>query len=143
MTKQTKKANGAAPFDLAALMQGLAIPGLDLETVTDIQRRNWEALLDANRAAAEGYQNLINRQVEIIQSTVQDVSETFQKAVQDGGKGNAPSDQVETAQAGLEQAMGNLRELAEIAQEANTAPIRIVQDRISESVDEWRKLAKR
>ena len=143
MTKQAKKANGAALSNISSLMKGLAIPGFDLEVAADIQRRNWEALLEANRAASEGYQSLFNRQIEIAQTAMQDASGVFQKAIEGGANGSVPADQLEVTRVGLEQAIGNIRELAEIVQEANSAPVRIVQDRISEGMDELHKLAKR
>ncbi len=142
MTKQAKKVNGAASSHISSFMKGLAISGFDLETATDIQRRNWEALIEANRAAAEGYQSLFNRQIEIAQTVMQDASGAFQRTIEDGANGSVSTDQLEVARSGLEQAIGNMRELVEIVQEANSAPVRIVQDRVSEGMNELRKLAK-
>lgn len=143
MTKQAKNVNGGASANISSLMKGLAIPGFDLEVAADIQRRNWEALIEANRAASEGYQSLFNRQIEIAQTAMQDASGVFQMAIEGGANGSVPTDQLEVARVGLEQAIGHIREMAEIVQEANSAPVRIVQDRISEGMDELHKLAKR
>jgi len=143
MNRQTRKANGIAPLDLTALIKGFSLPGFNLEAVADMQKRNWEAVLDANRVAAEGYQTLLSRQMEIVQSTLQQASEAVQKTWQNDKKSTSSSQQLDAAKAGLDQAIGNLRELVEIAQEANTAPIRIIQDRFTESIEEWRKLAAR
>ena len=73
---------------------------------------------------------------------MQDASGAFQRTIEDGANGSVSTDQLDVARAGLEQAIGNMRELVEIVQEANSAPVRIVQDRMSEGMDELRKLAK-
>jgi len=143
MNRQRKKANGIPPHGHNAFIQGLSVPGFNFEAVAEMQKRNWEAILDANRVAAEGYQTLLSRQMEIVQTTLQQASDAVQRTLQNGDTRSVPKDRVEVAKAGLEQAIGNLRELVEIAQEANTAPIRIIQDRFSESIEEWRKLASR
>ena len=73
---------------------------------------------------------------------MQNASGAFQRTIEDGANGSVSTDQLEVARSGLEQAIGNMRELVEIVQEANSAPVRIVQDRVSEGMNELRKLAK-
>jgi phasin family protein len=142
MNTQKKKTNGNAPNDFGQMAGLFSLPTFDLETIAEMQRRNWEAVLDANRVAAEGYQTLLSRQMEIVQGTLQQASNAVQQTWQDDKK-RKTTDQVEVAKAGLDQAIGNLRELVEIAQEANAAPMRIIQDRVNENLSEWRKLATR
>ena len=42
------------------------VPGMDASALMESQRKNFEALVNANRKAAEGYQNLMRRQAELI-----------------------------------------------------------------------------
>ena len=51
-------------FDAASL--AFKLPGFDLNTVVDIQRRNFEALTAANQTVVQGLQTVAQRQGEIL-----------------------------------------------------------------------------
>src|SRR5215213_2294511 len=46
------------------------VPGFDVNTVVDIQRRNVEALTAANQTIAQGLQTVVQRQSEIARQSV-------------------------------------------------------------------------
>ncbi len=138
---RASRTNSREAFDMAALLQGMSVPGFDFGALLDMQRRNFEALLNANKVAAEGYQALINRQAEIVQSTLQEASAALQKVSSGELPADAANSQLEAARASFEKALDNFRELANIAQDAGTESIRIVQDRMNATVAEWRQMA--
>jgi hypothetical protein len=54
-------------FDFTKLMKDFKLPGVDLATIMDREKKNIEALTEANRVAFESWQALVQRQAEILQ----------------------------------------------------------------------------
>jgi hypothetical protein len=65
--------NGAAGetpvFDFTKVMSQFQLPGVDFAALVDRERKNIEALAEANRIAFEGWQRLVRRQAEMLQET--------------------------------------------------------------------------
>ena len=82
--KPTEKGTaGETPFfDFTKLMSQFRLPGVDFAALVDRERKNIEALAEANRIAFEGWQRLVRRQAEILQ-------ETMKKVVADAGQEDA------------------------------------------------------
>jgi len=57
-------------FDFTKLMKDFKLPGVDLATIMDREKKNIEALTEANRVAFEGWQALVHRQAEILQDSI-------------------------------------------------------------------------
>src|ERR1700687_3479154 len=57
-------------FDFMKLMKDLKLPGVDLATIMEREKKNIEALTEANRVAFEGWQALVHRQTEILQDSI-------------------------------------------------------------------------
>src|ERR1039457_4145283 len=49
-------------FDFTKLMKDFKLPGVDIATIMDREKKNIEALTEANRVAFEGWQALVHRQ---------------------------------------------------------------------------------
>lgn len=105
-------------FDLGEMMAQFQMPGMDLGALMDRGRDDMEALRQANQAMVEGFTALARKQGEIFRQTL----EEWRKAA---AKGRAPS-----PQEGFEKALGNMRELAEIAAESQTKAAEIVRERV-------------
>jgi len=60
-------------FDAASL--AFKLPGFDVNTVVDIQRRNFEALTAANQTVVQGLQTVVRRQGEIARQSVKQVQD--------------------------------------------------------------------
>ena len=63
-SKSTEKGTtGETPFfDFTKLMSQFRLPGVDFAALVDRERKNIEALAEANRIAFEGWQSLVRRQ---------------------------------------------------------------------------------
>ena len=60
-----------SPFpDIAKLIEQFKVPGLDMSKIVEAQRKDIEAITQANQAAYEGMQELAKRQMEILQELV-------------------------------------------------------------------------
>ena len=126
------------PFpDIAKLMQQFKLPGLDIGKIIESQRKDIEALTQANQAAYAGMQELARRQAEILQETMTE----WQAAMsQVAGGGTDLTKQAELAQQAFGKAIGNMRELAETAARSQTQAWEVIQKRFQEHLANLRNV---
>jgi phasin family protein len=131
-------------FDVSKVMSDFRMPGIDLEAVAASQRKNIEALTQANQLAVEGVQAVVRRQVEIARQAMEEFSSMFRDFVQPNG---SPEDrlakQAEYSKQALEKGLTNARELTELMTKANTEAFNVLNKRVTESLDEVRDFAKK
>ena len=137
-SKSTEKSTaGEMPFfDFTKLMSQFRLPGVDFAALVDRERKNIEALAEANRIAFEGWQALVRRQAEILQ-------ETMKKVVTNAGQEDAVKKRADLAKEGFETALANMRELAEMATKSQKEAFEVVRKRIEENVEGIRNLGKK
>ena len=123
-------------FDFTKLMSRFRLPGVDFAALVDRERKNIEALAEANRIAFEGWQRLVRRQAEILQ-------ETMKKVVADAGREDAMKTRADLAKEGFEKALSNMRELAEMATKSQKEAFEVVRKRIEENVEGIRNFGKK
>lgn len=116
------------------------IPGVDADALLAAQKKNMDALVEANKAAAAGYQDLFKKQMSIFEETVE-AAKAQMKDAELKFDSTAATAQAELAKATLEKAIANMKELAETAQKANTEAYEIVSARVKDSVAELQDLA--
>ena len=127
--------------DFTRQLAGLKMPGVDADALVKAQQKNMDALIEANKAAAAGYQQLFKKQVSIFEETMAEAQKHmkgFDATKLDADNAKA---QGELAKAAFEKALANMQALAESAQKANTDAYEIVAARIKESVAELRDMA--
>ncbi|MHA3976231.1 phasin family protein [Halovulum sp. GXIMD14794] len=126
--------------DFTRAFSDVKLPNFDTEALFAAQKKNMDALVEANKAAAAGYQDLFKKQMAIFEETISEA----QKQIQDMElkmDSKTAAAQGEVAKAAFEKAIANMKELAETAQKANTEAYEIVSARVKESVEELRSLA--
>ena len=129
--------------DVTKAFGDLRMPGLDVETIVAIQRKNIEAFTQANQLAVEGVRAVAQRQAEIIQQAMQQASAMFRELTQPGAPEDRLAKNVEVAKQAFEQGVANAREIAELAIKANTDTFNVIGKRFTESLDEVRDYAKK
>lgn len=127
--------------DLTKMFDTAKIPGVDTEMMTEAQKKNVQAIVDANRVASEGYQALFKKQVEILQNGVSEMSEAMKEAATQPMSAEGYEKRVEMAKAHFEKSVGIFNELSESARKANEDAMAIIQARFSEGVEEMKQLA--
>ncbi|MDB5409671.1 MAG: mms16 [Rhodospirillales bacterium] len=131
-------------FDVTKVMADFRVPGVDVEAVVASQRKNIEALTQANQLAVEGVQALLRRQSEIARSAIEEFSSMFKDFVQPT---SSPEDkiakQAEYSKVALEKGLANARELTELVTKANTEAFNVINKRVTETLDEVRDYAKK
>jgi phasin family protein len=123
---------GIPNFDLRQLLEPHLPPGLDLGKLLERERDSIEAVRQANQALMEGWSELAEKQARIFRESL----EQWQKVVQDGLSGDSPTveQQADLARRGFEQALENMREMAEIAAQSQSRAYEIMRNRIEENV---------
>ena len=99
----------------------MKIPGFDAKAIADAQRKNIEALTAANQAAVQGLQAVAQRQTEILNEAMGEVSAIAQQLSGAGNPQEMTAKQADLARKAFEQALSNARELAEMVNKDGTA----------------------
>lgn len=138
MENESKPSAGAVPWldDLKKLVDRFQLPGVDVAALIDWQRKDMEAIAEANRQAYEGIKTLVDRRSEILQETLAQ----WQAALKDATSPDAMSKQADAAKQGLEKAVANFRELSQMEVDLRTNAWKVLQDRMQENLGNLQKL---
>jgi phasin family protein len=131
----TKTDPSPSPFpfpDIAKLIEQFKVPGLDVSKIVETQRKDIEAITQANQAAYEGMQELAKRQMEILQETVTEWQAAMTQAT--SRESTTASQRAELAEKTFGKAFENMRELAELAVKAQTQAWEVIQKRFQENL---------
>lgn len=143
------------PFDAAQMMAFFKnndftkaftspkLPEVDFEALMASQQKNMEALVEANKAAAAGYQALFEKQVKVFEQTLAEAQKQITEFDPSKLDADTAAARAELAKAAFEKALANMTALAEGAQKANTEAYEIVSARVQESVKELQKLVEK
>jgi phasin family protein len=124
--------------DLGKLASRLKLPGIDVAAIIESQRKDMEALAEANRQAYEGIKALAQRRNEILRGTLVE----WQEAMKDATGKDALSKNTDRARQGVKKAIDNFRELAEMEAETRRKAWKVLQDRFQENLANLQNLLK-
>jgi phasin family protein len=124
-------------------MERFSMPGLDTSALMESQKKNFEALVKANQKAAEGYQNLMRRQAEIMSETMQAIQESVGDLMKANDGKDLPKKQAELVEKTIGRALKHMKELAQLTIDANGDAFKVMQDRAKESISEMQELAEK
>lgn len=141
MAKTETSANGF--FDVTKAFGDFRLPGLDVEAIVAIQRKNLEALAQANQLAVEGIRALAQRQAEIAQQALDEASTLVREWTRPAAPEERLAKNVEVAKQSFEKGLANARELSELTTKASTDVFSVIARRVSEGFDEARLYAKK
>jgi phasin family protein len=122
--------------DLKKLIEKFQLPSVDIDALIDWQRRDMEAMTEANRQASEGLKALVERRNEILRETLAE----WQAAVKDATSPEAITKRAEAAKQGVQKAIANFRELSEMEAQSRNNAWKIVQERMQENMATLQKL---
>ena len=123
-------------FDVTKLLGDFKVPGLDVETLVASQRKNIEALTQANKLAFEGVQAVFKRQVEILRQTLEESAVVAKELVEPGTPQDKAIRQTELAKDAFERSLSNARELSEIIAKSNAEAFELLNKRFTQVLDE-------
>ena len=129
-------------FDVTKMMTDFRLRPIDVETLMACQRRNIEALSQANQLAVEGIQAVARRQIEIARQTLEDVSVMFRELAQPSSTEERIAKNTEYAKQMLEKGVNHGREITMLATKAGSEAADVLRKRATEGLDELREIAK-
>ena len=141
MTKTVNGKNG--PFDASAFFGNFQLPSFDVESIVEMQKKNLEALTQANQLALEGMQALTRRQAEIIRQAIADASGLLGDWTQSGTPEDRVAKSADAAKLAFEKGLAHARELNELTVKAGTDVFSVITRRVSQGFDEMRLYAKK
>ena len=122
--------------DITKLLADFKVPGVDFEPMIAAQRKNIEALTEANNLVVAGVQAVMKRQAEILQASMEQAKAVAAEIMVPGSPEAKLAKQAEVVQTAFQAALGNMKELADIVTKSNTEAGNVISKRVSESLDE-------
>lgn len=130
--------------DFTKAFGDMRAPGVDMGSLVAMQRKNIEALTQANQLALEGAQAVLRHQLELTRRTMEQFSEMLTGFMQpNGSMEDRLAKQAEYSKSALEKGMSNARELADLMTKANSEAFNVLTRRVSETLEEMKDLAKK
>lgn len=126
------------PQNMFAMFQPQQSNPFDMDGIIKANQRNFEALQEANKAAAETYKDMLDKQMEVFGAMTKSVREQYQWAEDNAGPDTLKSKQ-EAMNDSVEQALVMMKKLADATREANEQAYEQVKGQVSEAVEEIKK----
>lgn len=121
--------------DFAKLIEKYRIPGVDMIGIVEVQRKDMEALIEANKLAYEGIKTLEQRRNEILRDALVE----WRAALDEAPESSLPQ-QAERARKGIAKAVADVQELAELEAASRQKAWKVVQGRFEENLANLKKL---
>ena len=125
-------------FDVTKIFTDFRFRPFDVEAVWAAQRRNIEALSQANQLAVESVQAVAKRQFELTRETFEGFSALMRDLSTPASTEDRIAKNAEYVKQMMEKGVSHSRDIASIAAKAGTEATAVLQKRASESLDEMR-----
>jgi len=130
-------------MDFRRVMGEWKIPNFDLDAVAQTQRRNIEALTQANQLALEGTQAVIRRNMELAKQGMEELQSMMSELTKpNGSMEDRLARQADFSKKAIEKGIANFRDLADLMTKANTEAMNVLTKRVTESLEEVRDYTK-
>lgn len=112
------------------------VGAMDFESLMMTQRKNMEALGEANKLLMEGYQTVTRRQAELFRMAVEEAASLGKEMGGTASPDQKMVKQTEVMKAAMERAFSAMTEIAEMCARANRECVDVINKRTIESFDE-------
>lgn len=144
VSKRSAEAGMAGMAEFSRMFGEMKFPMMpDMEVFLSAHRRNMETLAAANRVALEGAQTVAKRHMEIVQQTMQEMTDTIRELSSSDSPQSRATRQAELVKQAYERAVTHMRELAELIQRSNGEALGMLNQRFAEAMDEVKGLAQK
>ena len=131
----------SATEDLTKMFADMKMPGMpDVTALMEAHKRNLEVMSAANKIALEGAQAVAKRHMEIMQTTMSELSETLRGLASTESPQEKVAAQTEKLKAAYEKAVANTKELADLIQHSNGEALALLNKRFVEAMEEAKTL---
>lgn len=144
MGKNAMDAGMSKMAEFSRMFSDMRMPGMpDMDAFLSAQRRNMEVLSAANRVALEGAQAVARRHMEIMQQTMQEVTDTMRDMASAETPQAKAAKQTELLKTAYERAVAHMKELADLIQRSNGEALGMLNQRFAEAMDEVKAIAEK
>ncbi len=119
-------------------MKAAGLPGM--ESLMEAHRRNLETLSAANRVALEGAQAVAQRNLEIMQETISELTDGMRAFLPGENPQTQAARQAELLKMSYERAVANMQEIGNLIQQSSGEALNLLNQRFAEAVDEVKTL---
>lgn len=130
-------------FDFGKIMNAFPFSGIDLESLIAGQKKNIDALNEANRVAVSGLQALAKRQGEMLTDALTAAYAASQQLGASKDSRELLAKQAEVARDALEKGLANVRQLAEMVSTSTNKAIDVIGKRAAEALQEVKSQAEK
>jgi phasin family protein len=131
-------------MDFSKFFADMKLPALpDMESFLAASRRNLETLSAANRVALEGAQAVARRHMEIVQSSMTELTEAMQALASTDAPQAKAAKQAELLKQAYQHAVAHMKELSDLIQQSNAEAMSLINQRFIEAMDEVKALAQK
>ena len=123
------------------MFEAQPMPGIDMQAMVDAHKKNVSALVEANKAVMAGYQELYKRQVALVEESLAKAKDQMMELQGQPVSPDQAGKAMESLKAAIEKASTDIKELAELAQQANVEAFNIIKARFEEAVGEFKQAA--
>ncbi|GAB4121286.1 MAG: hypothetical protein Kow00104_04740 [Rhodothalassiaceae bacterium] len=135
-TRKTDTAENAFPAFFKA-------PNFDFNAVLEAQRKNLEAVMEANRVAFEGFKTATEKQVASVRKTFDEAQGSAAELLNGKTPEVNAAKQIELAQGFVKAQIETMREVAELTAAASRDAFAVIQKRFAEGMDELKAVQAR
>jgi phasin family protein len=128
-------------FDVTKMFADFRFKPIDVEAVWAAQRRNIEALSQANQLAVEGAHAVVKRHIEMTQQTFEDLSALMREMAQPASTEDRISKHTEYTKKMIDKGLSHGREIAMMAAKTGTEAAEVLHKRTTEGLDEMKAFA--
>lgn len=125
-------------INVEELLERFRVPGIDLPALMEAQRKNVQALQEANQKAYSGALSLAQRQVEILEETMREWQTAAKELTSKSPAETVATKQADLAKKAIENALANMRELAEMAVNSQAQAYEVIGKRVQTGIEELR-----
>ena len=118
------------------MFSNLVVPHVDTKALLETQSKNLHALIAANQSVMAGARNLLQRQAELMQESLNEANEAMQSMGKISDPKEAALKQTEIVQAAYEKALENFKEISEMIANNYQEAADTINQRFSESLNE-------
>ncbi|RVV96932.1 hypothetical protein EKE94_16465 [Mesobaculum littorinae] len=129
------------PQSMFAMFQPPKAELFDMESIIKANQRNFEAMSEANKAAAEAYKDMLDKQMEIFGKLTLAARQQYEWAEDTAGPDTLTAKTRSMSDA-VEEALRLMRRMAEATREANEQAFTQVRGQVDEAVENLEKAAK-
>ncbi|MGF1605405.1 MAG: phasin family protein [Rhodothalassiaceae bacterium] len=125
-------------FSPADFMTDMFKQNIDMSKLVDVQRRNLEAMMEAQRVAFDGYKTAMEKQVSMMKDAMDEMSSAAGEAFSGKTPEANAAKQMEMAQTAMRNAFDHVREVTSLTVKANQDAFTVLQERMAGTLDEMK-----